>query len=247
MAVTVSVEARPGTANSDRPRTGRSSSSVSEHPSVQEKTVKRTVGVGAIDIGSMAREQSELRTSATLWIPTTPSEDRNDEGAGWDDIIRELGRSPTGGFSRVSAIKRFDVFATALPSLDLDSLIRTTPTLLHNIHTTQKLGFSGVPSKPRSDIYLTITEPLYPRTRNLLTRSSAMCLSASDANLRWQTCSLHSKYAKAEAKEWRIASSRLPTIKDTLHGGPRVSSAAKLGIRPSDFLSLPKMFQAATL
>ena len=160
-------EARPGTANSDRPRTGRSSSSVSEHPSVQEKTVKRTVGVGAIDIGSMAREQSELRTSATLWIPTTPSEDRNDEGAGWDDIIRELGRSPTGGFSRVSAIKRFDVFATALPSLDLDSLIRTTPTLLHNIHTTQKLGFSGVPSKPRSDIYLTITEPLVPKNAQL--------------------------------------------------------------------------------
>lgn len=160
-------EGRPGTANSERPRTGRSESSMSEHPSVSEKTVKRTVGVGAIDIGNMAREQSELRTTVTMWAPSTPNEESNNEGFGWDDIIRELGRSPTGGFSKVSEIKRFDVFATALPSLDLDSLIRTTPTLLHNIHTTQMLGFSGVPSKPRSDIYLTITEPLVPRNAQL--------------------------------------------------------------------------------
>lgn len=160
-------EPRPGTANSERPRTGRSSSSTSEHPSVSDKTVKRTVGVGAIDIGSVSREQTELRTSVTMWVPSTPSEGRNDEGADWDDIIRELGRSPTGGFTKVSAIKRFDVFTTTLPSLDLDSLIRTTPTLLHNVHPTQKLGFSGVPSKPRSDIYLTITEPLIPKNAQL--------------------------------------------------------------------------------
>jgi dedicator of cytokinesis protein 3 len=160
-------EGRPGTANSERPRTGRSSSSLSEHPSVQDKTVKRTVGVGAINISSVAREQSELRSSVALWVPSTPTEGRDDEGADWDDIIRELGRSPTGGFTRVPAIKRFDVFTTTLPSLDLDSLIRTTPTLLHNIHPTQKLGFSGVPSKPRSDIYLTITEPLIPKNAQL--------------------------------------------------------------------------------
>ncbi|KAL1585688.1 hypothetical protein WHR41_05956 [Cladosporium halotolerans] len=160
-------EPRPGTANSERPRTGRSSSSMSEHPSMQEKTVKRTVGVGAIDISNVARDQSELRTSVTMWTPSTPSDDRSNEDAGWNDIIRELGRSPTGGFSKVPAVKRFDVFTTTLPSLDLDSLIRTAPTLLHNIHTTQKLGFSGVPSKPRSDIYLTITEPLIPKNAQL--------------------------------------------------------------------------------
>jgi dedicator of cytokinesis protein 3 len=160
-------DGRPGTANSERPRTGRSSSSLSEHPSVQEKTVKRTVGIGAIDIGSVAREQSELRTSVAMWVPSLPTEGRNDGGADLDDIIRELSRSPTGGFTKVSAIKRFDVYANTLPSLDLDSLIRTTPTLLHNIHTTQKLGFSGVPSKPRSDIYLTITEPLIPKNAQL--------------------------------------------------------------------------------
>ena len=160
-------DGRPGTANSERPRTGRSSSSLSEHPSVQDKTVKRTVGIGAIDIGSVARGQSELRTTVAMWVPSTPSESPNDEGADWDDIIRELGRSPTGGYTRVSSIKRFDVFTTTLPSLDLDSLVRTTPTLLHNVHPTQKLGFSGVPSKPRSDIYLTITEPLIPKNAQL--------------------------------------------------------------------------------
>lgn len=159
-------EGRPGTANSERPQTGHSSSSFSENP-VPEKTVKRTVGVGAIDLTNVAREQSELRRSVSMWVPSTPSDSRDDEGADWDDIVRELGRSPTGGFTKVTDIKRFDIFATALPSLDLNTLIRTTPTLLHNIHATQKLGFSGVPSSPRSDIYLTITEPLVPRNAQL--------------------------------------------------------------------------------
>ncbi|KAM0720482.1 hypothetical protein Q7P37_004618 [Cladosporium fusiforme] len=160
-------EGRPDTANSERPQTGQSSSSFSENPPAPEKTVKRTVGIGAIDLSNVAREQTELRTSVSMWIPSTPSGSRDDEGADWNDIIRELIRSPTGGFAKVSDIKRFDIFATALPSLDLNTLIRTTPTLLHNVHTTQKLGFSGVPSSPRSDIYLTITEPLVPKNAQL--------------------------------------------------------------------------------
>lgn len=47
-------------------------------------------------------------------------------------------------------------------------LIKTTPTLLHKVNTTQKIGFSGAPTKPRSDIYVTLCNPHLPRHALLL-------------------------------------------------------------------------------
>ncbi|EMC95042.1 hypothetical protein BAUCODRAFT_72975 [Baudoinia panamericana UAMH 10762] len=159
---------RPDTAASELSEAQRSSESTSEPPASAEiKTVKRTVGVGAIDIGSLARNQSELERHVTMWSPSQPQDDRGDENEDWLEVVRELIRSPTGSFSRVDLVKRFDIFVTAFASADLDGLVRNTPTLLHNVHMTEKLGFSGVPSHKRSDIYLTLTEPLVPRNAHL--------------------------------------------------------------------------------
>ena len=147
---------------SDRPTTG------SEAPQSSEiKMVKRTVGVGAIEIGKLAQQQTELERRVTMWTPASAGDDRSEEGEDWTEITRELSRSPTGGFTRVTAVKRFDVFATAFAASDLDILVRSTPLLLHDMHMTQKLGFSGVPTQPRSDIYLTLTEPVIPRNAHL--------------------------------------------------------------------------------
>ncbi|KAK5119317.1 hypothetical protein LTR85_007673 [Meristemomyces frigidus] len=159
---------RPATAMSEYSEGGRSSESQSEPPPSREvKTVKRTVGVGAIDIGKLTRNQSELEGRVAIWAPVLPSEDRSDESDDWTEVIRELLRSPTGGYNRVGMVKRFEVFATAFASADLDSLVHHTPTLLHGVHMTQKIGFSGVPTQKRSDIYFTLTEPLIPRNAHL--------------------------------------------------------------------------------
>ncbi|KAK3112148.1 Deoxycytidine kinase 1 [Teratosphaeriaceae sp. CCFEE 6253] len=164
-----SSEARPGTGMSDYSDAGRSSGSHSEAPpgSAEAKIVKRTVAVGAIDVGKLARNQSELERKVTMWAPSSPSEDKSDESDDWTEVVRELMRSPTGSFARVKAVKRFDMFATCFASADLDTLVRNTPTLLHNVHMTAKLGFSGVPAHKRSDIYLTLTEPVVPRQAHL--------------------------------------------------------------------------------
>jgi dedicator of cytokinesis protein 3 len=156
---------RPGTAMSEVSDTGNSSDSRSEGPppSQEVKTVKRIVGVGAIDVGKLARNQSEMDRRVCLWTPCPPSEDKSNESDDWIDIVRELLRSPSGSYSRLSIVKRFDVFATAFASSDLDALVRNTPTYLHDVPMTQKIGFSGVPSERRSDIYLTISEPHLPR------------------------------------------------------------------------------------
>ena len=151
---------RPDTALSDLSEAQGSSTS-DIPPSREQKVIKRVVGVGAIDIGKLTRQQSDLNTRVTLWTPTSSAaDDRSDESEDWHEIVRELQRSATGGFSRVASVKRFDVSATAFASSDLDSLVRNNPTLLHNLHMTHKLGFSGVPTEQRSDIYLTLVEPI---------------------------------------------------------------------------------------
>lgn len=159
---------RPDTAVSENSEAGNSSNPASEPPASREiKTMKRTVGVGALDIGKLARTQTEMEKRVTLWAPASATDDRSDEGDDWLEIIRELARSATGGYARLSLVKRFDVFATAFASPDLDALVRNTPTLLHDVHMTHKVGFTGVPTERRSDIYFTLTEPLVPRNAHL--------------------------------------------------------------------------------
>ncbi|KAF2858132.1 hypothetical protein K470DRAFT_221917 [Piedraia hortae CBS 480.64] len=124
------------------------------------RTVKRLVGVGAFEIGKVARDQTEGDRSVTMWVPSAMN-DGNSDDEDWE-VIRDLSGSASGYFSRVSAVKRFDVYATAFASSDLDALVRSEPTKLLGVPRTPKLDFSGVPSKKRSDIYLTLTEPVFP-------------------------------------------------------------------------------------
>ncbi|KAK4555631.1 Deoxycytidine kinase 1 [Recurvomyces mirabilis] len=161
-------EVRPDTAMSSYSETAGSNGPSSENSgSSQSHMVKRTIGVGAIDIGKLARNQSEVETRVAMWQPAAPTEDKSDESEDWIEVVRELVRSPTGSFAPVKQVKRFDVFATAFASSDLDTLVRNTPTLLHNVYMTEKIGFSGVPTHKRSDIYLTLTEPVIPRQAHL--------------------------------------------------------------------------------
>ncbi|TKA32881.1 hypothetical protein B0A50_01107 [Salinomyces thailandicus] len=165
---TPSEMGRPETSMSEYSDVTRSSGSRSETPvSNDPKTVKRTIGAGAIDVGKLVRNQSELERHVAIWAPTTPSEDRSDGSEDWCEVVRELLRSPTGGYTRLSLVKRCDVFTTAFASSDLDNLIRNTPTLLYDVHMTPKVGFSGVPTQSRSDIYVTLSEPLIPRHAHL--------------------------------------------------------------------------------
>lgn len=159
---------RPDTASSGLSDAARSTESRSETSSSREvKMAKRTVGVGAMDIGKLVRNQLEMERHITLWAPCSPLEDKSDESDDWLEITRELMRSPTGSFARLNAVKRCDIFATAFASSDLTALIRNTPTYLYDVPITEKMGFSGVPTEKRSDIYLTLVEPIIPHNAHL--------------------------------------------------------------------------------
>ncbi|KAF2479260.1 hypothetical protein BDY17DRAFT_305256 [Neohortaea acidophila] len=160
---------RPETGLSQRTE-GYSSHSRSDSSRLREtKMVKRIAGVGAVDIGKVARQQSVLVTDVTLWAPNfSMEEDKSNETEDWSEVIRDVLRSANGSYSRVGILKRFEVGITAFAESDLEALYRNNPTQLFNVHMTPKIGFSGVPTEKRNDIYLTLAEPLLARNAALL-------------------------------------------------------------------------------
>jgi dedicator of cytokinesis protein 3 len=88
--------------------------------------------------------------------------------------------SKSGHYERSRRAERLQIHLKAFNSPEADGLIKATPTLLSGVTKTSKMGFSGAPTKPRSDIYITISEAFLPR-HALLSRSagSATPLSSS--------------------------------------------------------------------
>lgn len=158
---------RPTTAQSQTSdMDGRSSrNSGSDSTSSRDtRTVRRTIGVGVLDITKLVQSNLSTETNVAMWTPASTVHEESDD---WFEVIRELARSPSGRYARLAWMKRLDVFVEAFASSDLGSLIRNTPTMLHGITTTPKLGFSGISSEKRSDIYLTLSDPRIPRGATL--------------------------------------------------------------------------------
>lgn len=156
------------------PATGDSTSSVrsdnrSATPTAPEPSptldlprLKRNIGVGVLNIGHVMRQGKETEQTISLWTPTVTGGENEDGGDGWNELIRDLLESRTGSYKKTAGVDRIHINLHPFINFDAESLIRNTPTLLHNIIQTPKIGFSGAPTKPRSDIYLTITGALLP-------------------------------------------------------------------------------------
>ncbi|KAI9707910.1 MAG: hypothetical protein M1820_004516 [Bogoriella megaspora] len=124
------------------------------------KTVKRVIGLGVVQIDELMRESREADYQVNIFSPRLPYEDKEPEGRGWNDVIKELHPSPSESFKRCSLVTKLQVHMKAFADPDADELIKATPTLLQAIRQTRRIGFSGAPTKQRSDIYITLAEPL---------------------------------------------------------------------------------------
>ncbi|KAI9775526.1 MAG: hypothetical protein M1839_001067 [Geoglossum umbratile] len=171
----------PSTAVSEADTNGASTPNASTQPS--QILVKRNVGIGILHVGELMRQESETEQSLKIWSPTTGTagvSEAQENSEDWDNLITELVQSPTGMFEKSSRADRLHLSVKAFNSPDAETLIRKTPTLLHQITKTNKIGFSGVPTKPRSDIYLTIKNAFLPRNALLShPRTGVMPLSHS--------------------------------------------------------------------
>ncbi|AEO71800.1 uncharacterized protein THITE_2124636 [Thermothielavioides terrestris NRRL 8126] len=145
----------PSTANS---KAGRPSAD--GHVS---QTADRTVGVGVLRLSAVMKKNEEVEHIVSIWAPAVRHSSERQEGEEWDPVIRDILDSKTGSYEKSRRAERLQVHLRPFTSPDADALIKATPTLLSNICSTRKMGFSGAPTKPRSDIYLTIDEAVLSR------------------------------------------------------------------------------------
>ncbi|KAI0451532.1 SH3 domain-containing protein [Xylaria acuta] len=156
--------APPSTAGS---ASGRTSAEGSQQIQI---AVSRLVGAGVLNLKSLVKEGEESEQVITIWSPSpVVGSEMLDTTKGWDNLVRDMLDSESGHYEKSRRAERLLVHLKPFDHSDADVLIRSTPTLLSAINKTSKMGFSGAPTKPRSDIYITINEALLAR-QNLISR-----------------------------------------------------------------------------
>ena len=169
-------DAPPSTAGS-RASSGHEARSVSGTVS---RVVTRTVGIGALKLNSVMKQEEEVEQVMSIWSPAPSPSEKQEHGEGWEEVIRDLLGSKSGRYERSRRGERLQVHLKAFNSPDADDLIKATPTLLSGVFQTNKMGFSGAPTKPRSDIYITLDDAFLPR-QALLSRSVGSATPLSPA------------------------------------------------------------------
>jgi dedicator of cytokinesis protein 3 len=143
----------PGTANSKTSKGARPSMDGTVHV-----TVDRTIGVGVLKLNPIMKQEDEVEQVVSIWTPTDRFATEKPGADEWDPILLELLDSKAGHFEKSRSAERVQVHLKPFNNPDVDALIKSTPTLLSGVCKTNKMGFSGAPTKQRSDIYVTIDE-----------------------------------------------------------------------------------------
>lgn len=128
-----------------------------------QKTLKRAVAVGVVPVNQLLQAQSESDQVIDMWTPVGPFDEVAEDVQGWDPVMTDIHPSATGRYRQNAPVSQITVHLKSFVHPDAEGLIEKIPTLLHNIKQTRKIGFSGAPTKPRSDIYLTLVCPFLPR------------------------------------------------------------------------------------
>lgn len=166
----------PSTAGSRGPR-----NSIDGPPPTQ-MTADRMVGMAVLKLNNLIKQTDETEHLMTVWAPSTKlgNSDRLDHGGEeWDDLINHLLDSKSGQYERSRRAERLQVHLKSFNSPDADALIKATPTLLSGVNKANKIGFSGAPTKPRSDIYVTLGQAFVSR-QNLISRFGGSAVSLAN-------------------------------------------------------------------
>lgn len=171
-AVTEQADERPST-NGSSSRDGMvppgSASSRTGVPSEPAQTVQRTAGIGVLKLNAIMKQSEEVEQVVSIWVPSSRPLSEREPGDDWDPLIRDLLDSPTSNYERSKRGERLQLHLKGFNHPDADALIKATPTMLSGVTKTSRMGFSGAPTRPRSDIYFTLNTAALAR-QNLLSR-----------------------------------------------------------------------------
>lgn len=151
-------------------------------------SAKRTVGIGVLRLNPIMKHEGEVDQLVSILSPSTRAIHEKQEGGDeFDALVQELMGSKPGQPAHSTRGEKLQLILKGFNHPDADKLIRSTPTLLSGVRKTNKIGFTGAPQKPRSDIYLTIDGASLAR-QNLLSRyggsPTAMPTSMQGNNLQ---------------------------------------------------------------
>lgn len=143
------------------PSTARSGTSTDG--SSRDSTVTRITGVGIVEVGHILRQEKDVEQIINIWSPLGENDEGDEHMEGLDTLVPSLLYSPTGRYGRSSRAARIHTHFYPFSSPDAETLVRGNPTSLHNVVQTRRMGFSEAPTKPRSDIYLTVSKAVISR------------------------------------------------------------------------------------
>jgi hypothetical protein len=159
------------------PRLSNSSSNAQETPSSQpaptkESSAIRTVGVGILEVSPILRQDKDAEQVINIWSAPREGEEGEGYAEGFDKLLHILLPSPNGRYVRSESAARLHLHLHPFISTDPENLVRQNPTILHDVVQTRRIGFSKAPAKPRSDIYVTVSQAVLP-TDALLSHPAA--------------------------------------------------------------------------
>ncbi|EWC48801.1 hypothetical protein DRE_00106 [Drechslerella stenobrocha 248] len=135
-----------------------------------------SLGVGVLDVTRFLLAP-DVATEHIMRIFVPAAKDANEHQFGtikgfqasnqkmldWDGLVKDIMESRTERFETSPKADRIVVNLRSFISPDVDALIKSLPTILQDIAITPKIGFSGAPTRSRSDIYITLKGPVIPR------------------------------------------------------------------------------------
>ncbi|KAF2762200.1 hypothetical protein EJ05DRAFT_522474 [Pseudovirgaria hyperparasitica] len=127
------------------------------------KSAKRTVAVGVCRVDDIMKSKTEMDWDLSLWSSAGEFDEVAESDYQQSEIIPELFPNSSGRYKRLHAVNSLQIALNPFENPDAEALIEKTPTLMHNMNWTPKIGWSGAPRKARSDIYLTVSEPFLSR------------------------------------------------------------------------------------
>ncbi|RKF57737.1 Dedicator of cytokinesis protein 1 [Erysiphe neolycopersici] len=123
----------------------------------------KTNRIGAFKINDIINKQDECEIVMNMWAPVP--EYRESLVENLEEVIQE-----SNNFENSERTERLQLNIKSFNFLDSETLITAKSTLLSDVVVTKKMGFLDAPTKPRSDIYITIDEAFLPR-QSLLSRA----------------------------------------------------------------------------
>ncbi|KAJ5444300.1 uncharacterized protein N7458_008172 [Penicillium daleae] len=171
-----SLDQTPRSATSGAPRSSSSSSAPQEPNTPQPATIKesstiRTIGVGILEVSPILRQDRDTESVINIWSPSHEGEEGEGHPDGFEKLLHTLLPSPNGRYVRANTA-RLHINLHPFTSTDQEALVRQNPTILQDVVQTRRIGFSKAPTKPRSDIYVTISQAVFP-TDALLSHPTA--------------------------------------------------------------------------